>query len=456
MRTPIRRSARLASATTSAALIALALAQPALASTPPVPPSDFEAGGTAGLLQLDTLLLPGVGGLMGLGVAETETTGTPITALSGSRNADLDLGGSDFLDAVEDLVGENQPDERAGQFLGVPLSDFGGVGVGEGTIYHATAYDRTDPCPPAEGVSYTQSTANVESVVLGPDAMSPGSEDSNVGETVVDGADGGDLDNLIDPLNDAVGSIAAQLDPASDGLDEVVDTIFGNLGLPVPGGALFGLSSSPSSGVASSSEVVFVPGATDGRQGVQVRAYADTVDFSVLGELVHVEVIRPAGLTVTALGVPGSADIDYIAPIVRVAVAGTDVVTLDASEEPQTFEIPGLLSLTVGEMVEQVRAEDGSAVAANASTLRLAVVDPVAAGGVGVLDLVVGPVSASISKVSAGGVVCGHTDPDPDPTPPPPPPPPPPGDEELPVTGGGAILGGLTALAGAFGLRRRG
>jgi hypothetical protein len=161
-----------------------------------------------------------------------------------------------------------------------------------------------------------------------------------------------------------------------------------------------------------------IEGAGDPRAVVS-EALVQVAAVSLAGELV-IEIIGDPVLTATATGLPGGASVEFEAPVLQInGETVLDAITLgDEVIEPILDALAPILgeltdlvkiSVEVGQVSNVVEAADGTAASADAAVARLKVNLLSAAGGPGItiIDLAIGPMSAS-AFAPEGGIVCGE------------------------------------------------
>ena len=179
--------------------------------------------------------------------------------------------------------------------------------------------------------------------------------------------------------------------------------------LPVPTvGTLLALPDT----VATSQNTKLVPNPgrvdSDGRD-VVATTRGSTVDLELFGGQLNVEVLTAPLLSARATGTPSGSAVSWNAPVVQVTGGGT-TETLPADGSPVNFALPAnpllVASLSVGQLVDEVVAADGTTAGASASVLHVDIslgADPVA---VTLLDADLFPMSVTATAPS-GGIDCG-------------------------------------------------
>lgn len=289
-------------------------------------------------------------------------------------------------------------------------------------------------------------------------------------------ADVGDqLNGALDEVDVVVEGLVGQLNGALDQVEDAVGQVTGQLPVDLPEVlpseiAPLDLREVPLMVIDTASSLATVE--TVG--GVITSTSTSTIGgVTLLGGTINVPTATFLS-TATAGGAPGTASADTRVDAITLDIAGTEVsvdggvisvgdVSLDLND-PELEGLPvddvldpvldvlgqildaGGLSILQGEGVTDV-ADDGSFASAATSALALRL-RPLQAVGEELLDL-------NLELLTTGVAVAGSVaDPEPAPAPAPAPEPEP---APLPRTGGGAaaMLLGMTALGGAFALRRR-
>ncbi len=341
----------------TAALYSFATIPAALATTSPAPvvstaavaPPDLpgvSSRTSAEALHL-TALRAGVGTLADIGVSVThgETEGEPVSAKAEARNLVASLLGSALPDILATATQTAPPDNPAGvSDTSIPGTLPGVLTLGVST---AEAHSRTatgaDCLPASEALSQSRvSTADVEL-------------------------------------------------------------------LPVPTvGTLLALPDTVST--SQSTKLVPNPGRvdSDGRD-VVATTRGSTVDLELFGGQLNVEVITSPLLSARATGTPAGSQVSWNAPIVQVTGGGS-TQTLPADGSPVDFALPAnpllVASLSVGQLVDETVAPDGSSAGASASVLHVDIslgADPLA---VTLLDADLFPMSVN-ATAPLGGLDCG-------------------------------------------------
>ena len=143
--------------------------------------------------------------------------------------------------------------------------------------------------------------------------------------------------------------------------------------------------------------------ANKGVAATEIDQITGVVLFKGTANELTVNVLAPPQIVATATGQPGGAKVTYNEPVLQILQGKTVLATLDAKAGNTSFTIPGLATLSLGQLTNVVTAANGTMAAGQASLLSVAI-------GVAPLPLNVATVSIAPSSVQAivpsGGVFC--------------------------------------------------
>jgi uncharacterized repeat protein (TIGR01451 family) len=169
------------------------------------------------------------------------------------------------------------------------------------------------------------------------------------------------------------------------------------------GSAVVSVVNSSGGPVTSTSSVALMAGSgpsAEGLQATQLDQLTGIILFKGSASEVDINVSTPPEIVATATGVPGGASVTYTEPVLTVTMGGTTIGTLDAAKADTSLTIPGLITLSLGQLTKTV-ATDGTSASGSANLLNVGI----NLGPLSVANLTVAGASAAAS-VPAGGVDC--------------------------------------------------
>ncbi|MHB8464852.1 MAG: hypothetical protein ACYDH6_06715 [Acidimicrobiales bacterium] len=142
--------------------------------------------------------------------------------------------------------------------------------------------------------------------------------------------------------------------------------------------------------------------ANKGLASTQIDQITGVVLFKGTSNELTVNVLAPPQIIATATGLPGGAKVTYTEPILQILQGKTVLGTLDAKSANTSITIPGLATLSLGQLTSKVAA-DGTSATGSASLLTVQI--GIAPLPLNVATVLIAPAAVS-AIVPAGGVVC--------------------------------------------------